>query len=134
MLRTYDLVQGDSDKAHISDTLHEALNGFRTNGRTQALWIDQICINQQDNNEKAIQVGRMMSNMYCYAFQLVIWSGSQDENSHQAISTIRGAYKQVTATSPNIARPNLANANIMLDEQGHLAIARWRQVIDFFSG
>ncbi|CAO2656816.1 Nn.00g056190.m01.CDS01 [Neocucurbitaria sp. VM-36] len=41
---------------------------------------DQLCINQGDNDEKAIQVG-LMSEIYKKASRVIVWLGPEDEHS-----------------------------------------------------
>ncbi|KAH7406978.1 heterokaryon incompatibility protein-domain-containing protein [Phaeosphaeria sp. MPI-PUGE-AT-0046c] len=44
------------------------------------LWIDAVCINQEDDTEKGIQVSRM-SNIYAMAVETLIWLGDDAEVS-----------------------------------------------------
>ncbi|KAI1091897.1 heterokaryon incompatibility protein-domain-containing protein [Rostrohypoxylon terebratum] len=49
-------------------------------GRYLHLWIDAICINQQDNEEKSTQV-QMMLEIYARTYRVQIWLGEEDETS-----------------------------------------------------
>ena len=49
--------------------------------QTLVLWIDYICINQEDRNEKSAQV-RMMANIYKRAESVLIWLGREGEESN----------------------------------------------------
>ena len=40
----------------IGENLHQALWRFRQDGRTELLWADAVCINQEDDVEKTEQV------------------------------------------------------------------------------
>src|SRR3569833_1051677 len=51
------------------------------------IWIDSICINQHDNQEKAVQVS-MMSRIYRQAQAVYIWLGKHDEFTRPAISVL----------------------------------------------
>ena len=46
------------------------------------LWIDAICINQQDNLEKNIQVA-MMGKTYISGEGILIWLGQEDEDARR---------------------------------------------------
>jgi hypothetical protein len=60
--------------APLSPTLHDALLRLRLPDRKRALWIDQLCINQQDLNEKMQQV-QLMGDIYKSCSRCVVWMG-----------------------------------------------------------
>ena len=51
------------------------------------IWIDQICINQQDDVEKAVQV-KMMRDVYVSAHKVLVWLGPSTEGSDLAMDSI----------------------------------------------
>ena len=51
-------------------------------------WVDAICLNQDDEDEKAVHVARM-SAIYAEARQAVVWLGEADSESDSAIANIR---------------------------------------------
>ncbi|KAK3398601.1 heterokaryon incompatibility protein [Sordaria brevicollis] len=55
-------------------------------GPTLTIWIDQICINQDSNDEKSHQV-RLMKKIYSYAYQVLVWLGPSDEHSDEVMDT-----------------------------------------------
>lgn len=64
----------------ITKTLERALRVLRHDHKTRRLWIDQICINQQDNAERSSQV-RLMYEIYSLAQRTIVWLG-EDEGEH----------------------------------------------------
>lgn len=64
----------------ITKTLEHALRVLRHEEKPRRLWIDQICINQQDNTERSSQV-RLMYEIYSLAQRTIVWLGD-DENEH----------------------------------------------------
>ncbi|KAK4097992.1 HET-domain-containing protein [Parathielavia hyrcaniae] len=64
----------------ITESLHTALLHFRQAREPVRLWIDQICINQDDYAEKGSQVGPMGS-IYRNAQQVLVWLGPAAEHS-----------------------------------------------------
>ncbi|KAF2443018.1 hypothetical protein P171DRAFT_363731, partial [Karstenula rhodostoma CBS 690.94] len=48
------------------------------------LWIDAICINQQDDVERGKQVG-LMGRIYSWAKKVVVWLGHHADNSELAM-------------------------------------------------
>ncbi|KAL2061465.1 hypothetical protein VTL71DRAFT_6842 [Oculimacula yallundae] len=49
------------------------------------LWIDAICINQGDNDERGHQILKMR-DIYYNAFETIIWLGEENEHTKEAIS------------------------------------------------
>lgn len=65
--------------ANLAAVLHQLRAEGKTNGSCK-LWIDAICINQLDTNEKAHQVG-MMGDIYAHAEKTMIWLGESGDDS-----------------------------------------------------
>jgi hypothetical protein len=63
----------------ITDHLVAALKRLRPRTGCRLIWIDQICINQEDPLEKNQQV-QLMVNIYERADQTVVWLGEEDED------------------------------------------------------
>ena len=80
-------VWGPPDKDHkilvngkphlVRNNLYRFLAYARTDCHDKPLWIDAICINQQDVNEKNHQI-QMMSNIYSNAKAVIAWLGLSD--------------------------------------------------------
>ena len=66
--------------AHVDSMLRY----LRKSHRSVLLWIDAICLNQEDNNEKAIQV-QLMDEIYRYARKTHIWLGDGDDADAVAV-------------------------------------------------
>ena len=58
----------------ITQNLAEALPYLRYEDRPRVLWIDAICVNQQDAKERGLQVKRMV-DLYRLAERVVVWLG-----------------------------------------------------------
>ena len=79
---------GDPDSSHvlrvndgylpISRNLAQALRRFREKDKDHVLWTDRVCINQQDDEEKNVQV-RLMREFYENGTQTNIWLGADDK-------------------------------------------------------
>jgi len=61
----------------IPSNLYLALRRIRHSESPLALWVDTLCINQADNNERSHQVG-MMREIYENSEEVVIWLGEKD--------------------------------------------------------
>ncbi|KAI3329621.1 heterokaryon incompatibility protein-domain-containing protein [Ustulina deusta] len=98
----------NSKPIYVSGNLHAALRRLRAPNEVVRIWVDAICINQQDNAERAYQVG-MMRDIYQNSTEVLIWlgeSGPYDdmgdwiwENEGTNGDDLRG-----THDSPNVVR------------------------------
>ncbi|KAL7781173.1 heterokaryon incompatibility domain-containing protein [Trichoderma afarasin] len=58
----------------VTVNLFQALNGLLSKGGPRRLWIDAICVNQEDLNERSSQV-RLMGKIYKQSGNVPIWLG-----------------------------------------------------------
>lgn len=72
---------------HITQNLFDALVQLRKPDPEHALWIDALCINQQDNKEKAGQIP-LMKYIYRYAKRVIIWLGPSDRFTGEALALV----------------------------------------------
>lgn len=80
--------QGQSYKFMIPANLEVALRALRYTDQDRKLWIDAICINQVDFEERNRQVPRM-KHIYGDATNVCVWIGEADETSSRAFQFIR---------------------------------------------
>lgn len=71
----------------IGANLACALKHLRYPDYSRTLWVDAICINQNDIDERNAQVKRM-GFIYSLASRVVIWLGPEAEGSEHALSTV----------------------------------------------
>ncbi|KAK4897648.1 hypothetical protein LTR27_004794 [Elasticomyces elasticus] len=72
----------------IYEHLYEALIALRKPDRDRILWIDALCINQEDVEERDRQFSRM-AEIYSGATNICIWLGKADIQSDMALEFIR---------------------------------------------
>ena len=72
----------------ITQSLFDALIHLRHPKTARMLWIDAVCIDQNNNDEKIEQIPRM-KDIYHHANQVVIWLGLDDESTNRALDLIR---------------------------------------------
>jgi hypothetical protein len=87
----------------ITHNLFIALQALR-NANRQYLWIDALCINQQDPREKTHQV-QLMGEIYSSADRVVAWLGPEDMHSRFLMRLWRKHFKPLIDGRPNVARP-----------------------------
>ncbi len=77
----------DDSIIRIRENLWLALRHLQLPDKLRVLWVDAICINQEDTKERNHQVTQM-GQIYQQANQVIAWLGPSDESSVVAIRTI----------------------------------------------
>lgn len=71
----------------ITENLDEALRHLRYPDRPRHMWIDSLCIDQGNMEERGRQVANM-SHIYWNAPRVVVWLGPEDDDSDLALETL----------------------------------------------
>jgi hypothetical protein len=99
----------DNSTFHITPNLHNALDSFFAENKFSCLWVDAICINQSDSEERDHQV-RRMKTIYQRAEKVFIHlgdtpgtprgmvAGLEDEDYHNILNTVK-LIKYISALS-----------------------------------
>jgi hypothetical protein len=74
---TLKTVEVSGHPVRVTPNLFAALQRLRHPTKTRTIWIDQLCINQQDNGERASQVA-MMREIYKKSSGCIVWLGELD--------------------------------------------------------
>lgn len=93
----YEDSSGPSMTLELRANLAVALRHLRRPDAMRVLWIDAICINQEDIKERNQQVKRM-TDIYKLAERVMIWLGEGSEDSERALSTLEHIGKQLDIT------------------------------------
>ncbi|KAJ4392345.1 hypothetical protein N0V93_005971 [Gnomoniopsis smithogilvyi] len=75
-------------KKRVSETLGLALKYLRYQTKPRMIWIDALCIDQNNFDERSSQVA-MMDRLYTGASQICVWLGKDDPDSRKAIKFIK---------------------------------------------
>lgn len=74
----------------VTENLHEALSRLRYRYLERIIWIDAICINQNNVREKEQQI-QSMAKIYSQANRVLVWLGETADDSDRALQSIRSA-------------------------------------------
>ncbi|EAA29756.3 hypothetical protein GE21DRAFT_9735 [Neurospora crassa] len=66
------------------------------------LWIDQLCIDQSDSDEKAVQVG-LMGQIYSQAKQVLIWLGPAADGSDEVMDMLAELGREYESVGKSVA-------------------------------
>ncbi|KAH8682514.1 heterokaryon incompatibility protein-domain-containing protein [Xylariales sp. PMI_506] len=96
-------IQVDNATLHVRTNLRSALLNLRERDKSRFLWVDAVCINQEDPDEKARQVS-IMGTIYRSARRTVIWLGDADLYTKEAfnnLTILENGRKLVAAADQN---------------------------------
>lgn len=82
------LISCDGVKMEVAENLWHALHRLRRTDQSRALWIDAICINQDDVEERGYQV-TMIRSILAGASRVVVWLGEASKDSAGAVRLIK---------------------------------------------
>ncbi|KHJ31213.1 putative heterokaryon incompatibility protein [Erysiphe necator] len=71
----------------ITKSLHLALRQIRYPDKSRLLWVDLVCINQDDLDEREDQIP-LMKSIYPMASTVLVWLGEADDKTESAINAI----------------------------------------------
>jgi hypothetical protein len=77
----------NKQKLAVTENLHAALLRLRDCSFERILWIDAICINQENLKEQGQQV-QLMAKIYSKATRVLVWLGETADNSDIALKRI----------------------------------------------
>lgn len=77
-------IEVNDSEFEVTSNLHAALNRLRLSNSDRVLWIDAICIDQTNLDERADQVSKMRQ-IYQRAQHVLVWLGKESEDSALAM-------------------------------------------------
>ena len=104
----------------LTVNLEVVLKKLRGRTRKRYLWVDALCINQDDVMERASQV-QIMRRVYESAEQVLIWLGGDADNSADAIKLME-RFTDADCSDDYVERSILNNEDL----------AQWKAVAKFF--
>ena len=84
----------------VTENLHAALLRLQDRSLERILWIDAICINQENLKEQSQQV-QLMAKIYSKATRVLVWLGETADNSDTALERMRIAAENESPDSLN---------------------------------
>ncbi|KAJ4049780.1 hypothetical protein NW756_006417 [Fusarium oxysporum] len=89
-----DAIMPDRSSISITNNLDIALRHLRYTAEDRQLWVDSLCINQKDEEEKSSQIP-LMGSIYRLANRVLAWLGPEENESRHALETIAHVGRQV---------------------------------------
>ncbi|KAI1164195.1 heterokaryon incompatibility protein-domain-containing protein [Nemania serpens] len=83
-------------EVEVTANLHSALRDLRYVDRPRSLWVDAVCINQADLQEKSQQV-LLMGSIYSRARRVLIYLGATNSDVDQSVKSIKYLNSKMSA-------------------------------------
>jgi hypothetical protein len=81
------IIIGASHEFYVTSNCYDALRRLRDHDGKRLIWIDAICINQEDDAERTQQIG-IMGEIYGCASQVLVYLGEADQNSKRVFDHV----------------------------------------------
>lgn len=91
-IRIYDGKERKLYPVSISKDLESCLRKLRYDDRTRCIWVDSLCINQVDDDEKSYQVS-IMGEIYALASHVCVWLGDKAADSSKVFPFVKQIIK-----------------------------------------
>lgn len=126
------IVQGIPGILKVTPHLYEGLRCIFSIAGSTVVWIDAICINQSDDDEKNVQVAQMGS-VYASAGNVFVWLGLAQDGSNELFDALTRFWQYLEDTHIDLAQ--LASAKARGDVSAlfpTLDKLAWRALAFFF--
>ena len=85
----------------IQQNLFHALRALRLRDAERILWVDAVCINQNDNTERSSQV-QLMRQIYQSSIRVVVWLGEHAQDSEQGVELLLQIQRLAVENDENV--------------------------------
>ncbi|KAF5655218.1 heterokaryon incompatibility (het-6OR allele) [Fusarium heterosporum] len=116
----YRYIKVDGMRKEITVNLYNALYRLRDSKQERCLWVDAVCIDQNDDAEKSQQVN-LMTKIYSQTERAILWLG--DFSEHLDITTNHFPREKATDAFnflTSVVMPNHENGSLGTDEDHEL--------------
>ncbi|KAI1182260.1 putative heterokaryon incompatibility protein [Nemania serpens] len=105
----------------VSERVYDILHDRASCLATRYIWIDSICINQDDEKEKSSQV-RLMRNIYTSSYQTIVWLGYAPD-ANDAVGFLAHLRRRMTFDDP-VERASRPLTELNIENPGWSALTK----------
>jgi hypothetical protein len=87
----------------VTVNLFDALCHLRSSQKTRTFWVDAVCINQGDLDERSKQVLRMR-DIYTFAKTVEVWLGIADDDAYATMALVKNLGATVSDPEESLAK------------------------------
>ncbi|KAB5526422.1 heterokaryon incompatibility protein-domain-containing protein [Coniochaeta sp. 2T2.1] len=122
----------DKEFLDVTHNLHDALVTLRDKDKPRTLWIDAICIDQENLFERSQQVGSMR-DIYKQSKKTLVWLGPETEDTAQAFELVPYLLRACKEAFQGNPRPIRLEPTIMM-HPAVLQVCQRLRLFDAFIG
>ncbi|KAI0141584.1 heterokaryon incompatibility protein-domain-containing protein [Xylariaceae sp. FL1272] len=108
----------DGGVLEVTVNLRSALRHLRLPDEPRVLWIDAICIDQSNVDERSHQV-KLMRDIYRSAEQVVVWLGRSEDHTENTFTLLKALAKE-SEDSKTTVRNMVREVQLSSDQQGRI--------------
>ena len=120
-MRSHTVAMPEGSFIAITEGLRDVLLQLRHRKDMRTLWIDQLCVNQDNNDEKSHQVS-LMAEIFRGALRVIIWLGKEADQSSETVDRIAELVDQIKDSGRS--RPPILDAELAPRSPAWIAIAK----------
>ena len=105
-------IKCNGEDLKITPSLHTALLHLRQEKEGHNIWIDQICINQDDVHERQQQVS-LMGEIYTLAERVIVWLGPADDDTPLVWKLLKELVKLRDFEAPEVYHLSRSESRIL---------------------
>lgn len=128
-VRNQNLLLEDGSHMKIIQTIKNGLPHLISSARTQYLWIDSVSINQEDDDEKAVQVP-LMKEIYTLSQECLVWLGESTTEAEVALDAMPRINDRLKLYAPTRV---WEMENIAVGSERTLYSPLWKGLVYIFS-
>lgn len=113
------IIQLNGNEVQAMATSEAALRRMRLRGKPRTLWIDSICIDPNNTEEKGHQVG-MMCQIYTKTFRNLVWLGPCSPAMAESINAMESILQEIAVETRDYADFK----ELLFDEKGKFSFSR----------
>jgi hypothetical protein len=96
--------------AQVTSNLYDALRYLRDKEKPRVLWVDALCINQEDMEERSAQI-LFMEKIYATVCRVIVWLGTIQDDQDMDLIAIAGQHGDISSET------EAAAANLIFERQ-----------------
>jgi Heterokaryon incompatibility protein (HET) len=118
---------GDGSYLMITESLFSALRNLRQRNRSRLLWVDAVCINQDDLRERGLQVA-LMKQIYQTSECTLVYLGDEADNSLLALTFLDYFLERLNQKRENWDKQGKSKKGLnALSKRAHKGIAEMKR-------
>ena len=115
---------------NIAKNLNSALRHLRRENASRGLWVDALCIKQDEIADKNCFIP-IMHKIYSTAEGTIVWLGEASTDSDDAISILEDAASRASHLASGASQRSMTTADILREAHNETDTKTWKALANF---